>query len=68
MKPYYKLIILLLVNFTHSQIFAQNEKAGSIVRINPEKAIGGKLSDLFEEIKFIPLENSSKSLFGEIPI
>ncbi|MGY3053233.1 hypothetical protein ACVWYG_001431 [Pedobacter sp. UYEF25] len=36
------------------------------LRIDPANAKGGKVSDVFSEVEFIPLETTKESLFGEI--
>ena len=47
----------------HQFVFAQSERK---VRIDPAMAFGGKTSDYFDSVEYIPLETSSKSLFGEV--
>ncbi len=53
-------ICMLMLN---EPVFGQSEKK---IRIDPDQAYGGKTSDYFESVEYIPLETSSKSLFGEI--
>lgn len=38
----------------------------TILRIHPSSARGGIVSQLFDKIKFIPLETTKESLFGRI--
>jgi len=38
----------------------------SKIRIDPSHAYGGKASDFFEAIEYIPLETNSESLFGDV--
>ncbi|KIA92232.1 hypothetical protein OC25_17490 [Pedobacter kyungheensis] len=50
--------------------FGQTSKIDStntrLVRINPDKASGTTVSQLFDEVKFIPLETTKESVFGKI--
>gem|GEM_PF-540687 len=38
----------------------------SKIRIDPRMAYGGKVSDYFDQIEYIPLETTRQSLFGDI--
>lgn len=46
----------------------QNLQAQSIttLRIDPDNGRGGKTADIFEKVKFIPLETTKESIFGQI--
>lgn len=48
--------------------FAQNLPAQppQKIRIDPAQASGGPISTFFEEVKYIPLETTKQSLFGQI--
>lgn len=37
-----------------------------ILRIDPSNATGGNASEIFESIKYIPLQTTKESLFGKI--
>ena len=68
MNKYTLLLSLYLLPF--SITFAQTNKIDSSeivnLRIDPETARGAAVSDVFEDVKFIPLETTSESLFGRI--
>lgn len=36
------------------------------IRINPDQAYGGPVSDYFQDIEYIPLETTKESLFGDV--
>src|SRR3569833_2319900 len=56
----YLLVFMLLIMQTmHAQ---QVEK----LRIDPSQAYGGKVSEYFEQVNYIPLETTKESLFGDI--
>jgi len=60
MLKYLSFITILLqlnVTFSYSQDITK-------IRINPEVANGGKFSELFDSVEFIPLETTKESLFG----
>lgn len=50
--------------------FAQGEKIDSsnvvTLRIDPQTARGAAVSQIFDEVKFVPLETTKESLFGQI--
>ena len=51
--------------FAYNKSDAQPEGTRSI-RIDPSSALGGTAYEVFEEVKYIPLETDRKSLFGKI--
>lgn len=60
----------IILFFAAGNISAQITKVDSsemvTLRIDPESARGAKVSEIFEEVKFIPLETTKESLFGSI--
>lgn len=56
--------------FFYASLFAQTSKIDSsqmrTLRIDPESARGAAVSQLFDEVQFIPLETTKESLFGSI--
>lgn len=56
--------------FTYAPIFAQTSKIDSTemlaIRIDPQTARGARVSEVFHEVNFIPLETTTESLFGKI--
>lgn len=63
----YKLLLLMLIS---TKLMGQGDKVDSsemrILRIDPSNAKGASISQVFEEVKFIPLETTKESLFGTI--
>ncbi len=60
---------LVLVLISSFQLYAQGrvDSTGMVtLRIDPQSARGATVSQLFEEVKFIPLETTKESLFGNI--
>lgn len=45
---------------------AQSVKYDKVIRLDPSASMGGTVSDLFESIRFIPLETNKESLFSRI--
>jgi hypothetical protein len=64
------LIVLLLCCIFNNCLFAQITKIDSskmvTLRIDPSTAVGAPVSQIFEEVEFIPLETTKESLFGSI--
>lgn len=60
----------IILFFAAGNVSAQITKVDSsemvTLRIDPESARGAKVSEIFEEVKFIPLETTKESLFGSI--
>lgn len=63
-------LILLLFFLLNIHATAQIEKIDTskchVLRIDPEMAKGGSVSDIFDEVEFIPLETTKESQFGQI--
>jgi hypothetical protein len=61
---------LILCALSCTQILAQGNKVDSTgmktFRLDPTTATGAAVSQLFDEVKFIPLETTKESLFGSI--
>jgi hypothetical protein len=64
------LCFLLLLQFIFLHTTAQTGKIDSTqmatIRIDPQSARGAAVSQIFDEVKFIPLETTKESLFGNI--
>ena len=64
------LLILSLFLFLSFNTFGQGGKIDSsgmvTLRIDPQNARGANVSQVFDEVKFIPLETTKESLFGSI--
>jgi len=62
--------ILLLCALSCTQILAQGNKVDSTgmktLRLDPSIARGAAASQIFDDVKFIPLETTKESLFGSI--
>jgi hypothetical protein len=60
----------LFCQFLFHISFAQTGKVDSTsmitLRIDPQSARGAKVSQIFDEVKFIPLETTKESIFGRI--
>jgi len=63
MNVFMRVIILCLLSFYFRESFSQEFPK---LRIDLEKAYGGTFSEYLESIKYIPLETTKASLFGEI--
>lgn len=64
-----KLIALLCTwffNASDAQVSKVDSSAMVTLRIDPESARGGAVSQYFEKVSFIPLETTKESLFGSI--
>ncbi len=62
-------LCLLLTLFFSKQTLAQGKVDSTAVvtlRLDPQNARGAAVSQLFDEVKFIPLETTKESLFGSI--
>ncbi|PZP46421.1 MAG: hypothetical protein DI598_12100 [Pseudopedobacter saltans] len=57
------IFILTILSIGLLETFAQTNKT---LRINPDDATGGTLSQYFDSVQFIPLETNKTSLFGDI--
>ncbi|GAA4335453.1 hypothetical protein GCM10023149_43480 [Mucilaginibacter gynuensis] len=63
----YLTIFSLLTNRAYAQETIKVDTSNfSYLRLDPSNAIGGKVSDFFSEIEYIPLETIKESLFGSI--
>ncbi|RZK54342.1 MAG: 6-bladed beta-propeller [Pedobacter sp.] len=64
------LYVLLYAQSLTLSTFAQTGKVDSsnivTLRIDPQSARGAAVSQIFDEVKFIPLETTKESLFGNI--
>ncbi len=67
MKNYQLTLICL---FLASACFSQGNKIDSsqikTIRLDPKQALGRNVSDVFEQVKYIPLETTKESTVGEI--
>lgn len=66
-----KIIAILILSVNMLNVFAQkiiktDTSSTSLLRVNPESAIGANASDIFDSIKYIPLETNKESTFGDI--
>lgn len=61
---------LILCLFSCFNLFAQGTKIDSsemvTLRIDPESSRGAAVSQVFDEVQFIPLETTKESLFGSV--
>jgi hypothetical protein len=68
LKPYLGILIFCLL--ASNQLKSQNIKIDSsyvkILRVDPAQAQGARISQIFDEVIFIPLETTKESLFGSI--
>src|SRR5690606_34741442 len=60
------LVPLLLQLLLYVNGLAQSAGYDKIIRIDPATSMGGTVSDIFEEVRFIPLETTKESLFSRI--
>jgi hypothetical protein len=64
------LCLLAFVCLSHLNALSQEGKIDSshtvTLRIDPQSARGAAVSQIFDEIKFVPLETTKESLFGNI--
>lgn len=58
-------IPLFLLFFIGKMAFLYSQELQKI-RINPDQAYGGPVSDYFQNIEYIPLETTKESLFGDV--
>ena len=56
---FFTILFISKICFLYAQEFQK-------IRINPEQAYGGSVSDYFSDIEYIPLETSKESMFGYI--
>jgi hypothetical protein len=62
-----RLLLFLFISGTaNAQSLLVDSSKLVTLRIDPEKARGTTVSDVFEEVHFIPLETTNESLFGRI--
>jgi hypothetical protein len=64
-----RLCLLLIFLSLSVDVYSQGkiDSAGmTTLRIDPQSARGANVSDVFSEVKFIPLETTKESLFGSI--
>jgi len=70
LKKILSALIIVSAFFTINGAFAQSSKVDSSsfvkLRIDPQAAKGTKVSNIFENVNFIPLETKKESLFGRI--
>jgi hypothetical protein len=64
-KVQWYLLFFLLLTFSNSG-YPQEEPAPTKIRINPDAARGGTVSQYINTVKFITFENSPQSMFGNI--
>ncbi|MEN5086779.1 6-bladed beta-propeller [Sphingobacterium faecium] len=64
--PVVILIYLYNVNIINAQESKVDTSNIKILRIDPKVANGGSVSQVFEDIQFIPLQTIKESLFGDI--
>lgn len=55
------MLFFLMGLFVHAQDHPVHK-----IRLDPDNARGGNVSDFFEDVSFIPLETNKESLFGQI--
>lgn len=60
------LIIFLFISAFAPRLFSQDLKTNRELRVDLNQATGMTASEVFEEVEYIPLETSDKSLFGSI--
>jgi hypothetical protein len=58
------ILVLILASFAYTVSFAQDKPL--TIRLDPSNAMGASASQVFEHIKYIPLETTKKSVFGQI--
>jgi hypothetical protein len=59
-------LLSLFFTFTFAQVNTVDSSKMINLRIDPKTAKGGKVSQFFDEVSFIPLETTKESLFGAI--
>lgn len=67
--PLKQTLSLFLTLLCYTQVFAQAKVDSTdmvTLRIDPQNARGAAVSQVFDEVKFIPLETTKESLFGSI--
>ncbi|MGM9477248.1 6-bladed beta-propeller [Pedobacter sp. GSP4] len=66
----HNLCLLACICLSHLSAFSQEGKIDSshvvTLRIDPQSARGAAVSQIFDEVKFVPLETTKESLFGNI--
>lgn len=66
-KSLYVLSVFLFLSFnTFSQAGKVDSSGMLTLRIDPQNARGANVSQVFDEVRFIPLETTKESLFGSI--
>jgi len=58
-------IFFIIILFFSKTTFLYSQELQKI-RINPDQAYGGPISDYFHSIEYIPLETTKESLFGDV--
>ncbi|PZP39718.1 MAG: hypothetical protein DI598_19775, partial [Pseudopedobacter saltans] len=58
-----KVILFLFVAFMARNMSAQNVQT---LRIDPESAVGGNVTDFFDSVTYIPLETTKDVLIGDM--
>lgn len=61
MRSMFTIILFVFFCFKYTQ-----SQPNYTIRIDPESAIGGTASQIFDAVEFIPLQTTSESLFGSI--
>ena len=59
-------ILITISSFANAQTSIIDTSKTKILRVDPKYAIGVTASQLFDEVTFLPLETSQKSMFGAI--
>lgn len=65
-KPYLLFLAFLFPFFASAQTGKIDSSNIVTLRIDPQSARGAAVSQVFDEVKFIPLETTKESLFGSI--
>jgi hypothetical protein len=67
MKQYnLTILFLLIVSYCFSQTGIIDSSETKVIRIDPRQSFGKSVSDVFEDVRYIPLETTKESNFGEI--
>lgn len=58
--------MLLTFSGSAQQLIATDTSNVTSIRIDPSNAMGGSVSDIFDEVHYIPLETNAESLLGDV--
>ena len=58
------LLMTIVLNLLLSISGYAQSTNGKTLRVNPDGAIGGRVSQLIDSVLFVPLESSGESVFG----